>query len=530
VYPTFNEAYTAAWVNDEFKVSGRLTLTVGLRFDYQFPRTENTDQYSSFDPTRPNPDAGNRAGALVFAGAGPGRSGRRTFENPHKDAWGPRVGVAYRVGERNAIRGGYGIYYAGVAFDQFVGQPTLGFQANLLAPNLTNGLFPAFHLDAGFPQNLVVHPPFIDPTFANGSAPIAVAPDGLTLPRFQNWSVTYQQQLTDNMMLDVSYIGNRGTRLNHHFGTLGVDANMNDPRVLALGATVLNADINSPVAQNAGLSSPYPGFNGNVAQALRKYAQYQSILWRGVPTGRSQYHAMEVVLERSFTHGLQARIGYTYSKLYNNGAESGQGNEAINGTVQNPATRLEWGLSTDDTPHVFVTGFTWELPGTRRFSGAAKVLLGRWAVSGILRYESGRPLNITMANDLGGFLFNDQKRPNRVAGVDAIVPRNGNFDPNSQNYFNRNAWSDPGPLQFGNAPRRDGSARGFPTYSEDLMLSKVVPLREPARMRFEAQFGNIFNRTLFCDPNTNWSAGSFGTVNTQCNQPRSIQFGLRVDF
>jgi hypothetical protein len=532
VYPTFREGYTATWVNDEFKVTDSLTLTLGLRFDYQFARTEADDQYSTFDPNMPNPAAGNRPGALIFAGTGPGRSGQRTFEHPDKDAWGPRIGFAYRMGEKNAIKGGYGMYYAGVALDQFIGLPTLGFQANLLAPNLTNGREPAFYLDNGFPPDRVVRPPFIDPSFANGTNVLAVPPNGLTLPRFQNWSVTLQHQLSDNMMLDVSYIGNRGTRLNHHFQTLGVDANMNDPSVLALGATVLNANVNSQVAQAAGITPPYPGFSGNVAQALRKYPQYQQIQWRGVPTGRSQYHALEVVLERRFSRGLQARVGYTYSKLNNNGAESAQGVEGVNGTVQNPLDPLEWGLSADDTPHVLLTGFTWEIPGAQRFSsGPAKVLLAGWNVSGVLRYESGRPLNITMANDLGGFLFNGQKRPNRNGGVDAVAPRNGNFDPNNQNYFNKDAWADPGPLQFGNAPRRDDTVRSFPVYSEDLSLFKDFVLNAPSKLRFEAQFGNIFNRTLFCVPdNPNWSAASFGIINTQCNQPRSIQFALRYDF
>ena len=422
VYPTFNEAYTAAWINDEFKVSDKLTVTLGLRFDYQFARTERDDQYSTFDPNTPNPGAGNIPGALIFAGSGPGRTGSRKFpESPDKDAWGPRAGFAYRLGDKNAIRGGYGMYYSGVAFGQG-GLPTVGFQANLLAPNLSNGVSPAFYLDNGFPQDRVTFPPFIDPAFANGTAPLAVTPNGLTLPRFQNWSVTYQRQLTGNMMLGVSYIGNRGTRLSHHPSTLGVDANMNDPSVLALGATVLQANINSPAAQAAGIRSPYPGFTGNVAQALRKYPQYQNILWRGVPMGESQYHAVETVLERRFSRGLQARVAYTFSKLHNNGAENAQGSDGANATVQNPADPLEWSLSADDTPHVFLTGFTWEVPGSESWSsGVAKALLGGWNVSGVLRYESGRPFNITMANDLGGFLFNNQKRPNRVSGVEAVA-------------------------------------------------------------------------------------------------------------
>jgi len=529
VYPTFNEAYTAAWINDEFKVSDKLTLTLGFRFDYQFARTESDDQYSTFDPNTPNPGAGGIPGALIFAGSGTNRTGSRTFEDPKANSWGPRIGASYRVNDKNVIRGGYGMYYSGVAFSQFIGAPTLGFQGNPVAPNLSNGLQPAFYLDNGFPQDRIIQPPFIDPTFANGGAPIAVARDGLTLPRFQNWSVTLQHQLGPTTMLDISYIGNHGSRLNHHFNSLGVGANMNNPSVLNYGASVLQADINSDVAHNAGIPLPYPGFVGNVAQALRAFPQYQAIVWRGVPTGESQYHALELVLERHFSGGLQFRVGYTYSKLHNNGAESAQGDNGINDRVQNPANPLEWSLSADDTPHVFLTGFTWEVPYGRNATGIKKAVLGDWNVAGVLRYESGRPLNIVMANDLGGFLFNSQKRPNRVGGTGGVADLS-NFDPNADRYFNPAAWTDPGPLQFGNAPRNDGTVRSFPIYSEDVNVFKVFPLQNDMKLRFEAMFGNIFNRTLFCDPDTNWSSGSFGSVNTQCNQPRSIQLALRFDF
>ena len=119
----------------------------------------------------------------------------------------------------------------------------------------------------------------------------------------------------------------------------GLDYNMNDPHVLSLGAALLNSSIDSPAAQAVGIQPPYPGFNGTVAQALRKYPQYQSIEWRGLPLGRSQYHAIEVVLEQQLSRGLQYRVGYTYSRLKNNGAESGQGDEAINGGVQDP---IKW--------------------------------------------------------------------------------------------------------------------------------------------------------------------------------------------
>ena len=529
---TWYEDYLAPWINAEFKVNSKLTLNAGLRFDYQTARTEKDDNYSTFDANTPNPGAGGLPGAMIFAGSGPGRTGSRTFENPPHDAWGPRAGFSYRINDKTVVRGGYGIYYAGVAFSQFTGDPNLGFAYNAFAPNTTNGLQPAFLMDSGFPQNLIRTPPFIDPTVGNGTSPPAVAVDGETLPRFQNWSVTFQRRLTKNMMLDVSYIGNHGSRLNHNAERAGLDYNMNDPRVLALGATLLNSDINSPAAQAAGILPPYPGFTGNVAQALRKYPQYQAIGWRGLPLGRSQYNALEVVLEQQFAKGLQYRIGYTYSKLKNNGSESGQGNEGINGGVQDPINwdTADYGLSVDDTPHVFLVGFTWDIAyeSSKSWTGAKKAVLGGWNISGVARYESGRPLIITMANDMGGLLFNTQKRPNRT-GTDGVAAP-GDFDPLSDNYFNAAGWQDPGPLTFGNAPRADGTVRGFKVYNEDLTISKAFALPKDMRLRFLMVAGNILNRTTFCNPNTNFSSGAFGTVNTQCNQPRSVQFGLRFDY
>ncbi len=104
------------------------------------------------------------------------------------------------------------------------------------------------------------------------------------------------------------------------------------------------------------------------------------------------------------------------------------------------------------------------------------------------------------------------------------------FDPNKNSYFNKAAWSDPGPLQFGNAPARDGTVRGFRNYVEDVSIFKVTTFQERYRLRFEAQAGNVTNRVVLCDPNTNFSAGSFGTTSTQCNQPRSVQFSMKFEY
>jgi hypothetical protein len=132
----------------------------------------------------------------------------------------------------------------------------------------------------------------------------------------------------------------------------------------------------------------------------------------------------------------------------------------------------------------------------------------------------------------GGLLFNPQRRPDRVKGTSAYAKQQGSFyNPLLQNYFSSAGWTAPtGP--FGNAPRVDGTARGFPTYNEDMSLFKVFKLTEQLNARFEAQFGNVFNRTDFCNPSTFWdgSSATFGSIGTQCNYPRSVQFGLKFTY
>jgi hypothetical protein len=532
-YVTFNGNTTAAYINDDIKLTSRLNLTLGLRFDYQYPWTERFDRMSTFDPNAPNPAAGNRPGALVFAGEGAGRTGRRTFDDIPIDAFGPRFGFAYRVTDRTVLRGGYGMYFAAVTFGQG-GQPILGFEAGNSVSNLTNGQFATFHLDQGFPREAIRFPPFIDPSFANGTAPVGYPKDGLVMPRYQNWSFTIQRQISDTMVFDTSYVANRGTRLPHNPQFTGWFYNMNDPKILSLGTAVLQANINSDLARNAGITPPYAGFTGSVAQALRPFPQYQAIEWRDIPIGQSIFHSLQTKLDKRFSNGMQFRTFWTWSKLLNNRSESGQRG---GGGVQNPVNtqRGEWGLSFDDVPHTFVFSWTYELPFAKNATGVLKAVASGWTLNGILRYESGRPLNINMTNDLAGLLFNTEKRPHRVADSAALAEHE-KFDPNAiqaggaGRYFNPAGWTDPGALQFGNAPSRDGTARGFKNYVEDVSLFKVTRLTERVSLRIETQAGNVTNRVKFCDPNTTWTSGAFGTTALQCNQPRSVQFGAKLEF
>jgi hypothetical protein len=565
---TWYEAYTAAFINDEIKVTAKLSLTIGLRYDYMFPRTEAHDRYSSFDPTLPNPGAGNIPGAMAFAGTGTGRTGSRTFENPETNDWGPRFGFAYRVTNKDVVRGGYGMYYGPISFNYSApgGLPDVGAAATYpSAPQLTGGLYPAFYWDyrasdtcpsylqnspvstgCGFPSAAVIPPPNFSATIANGLDARGVHSDSLNLPRYANWSLVYERQLSDNTSFTLGYIGNRGTRLPMNGVGLGLGTDMMDPKYLALGATLLSSSITSagaqansyvqamPVDPADDLHKPYAGFGGTVAQALRPFPQYGSITWRsGFPGGYSTYHSLQTKLERRFSNGLQLRVAYTWSKLINNGAENGLIWGAI---VQNPVNvAAERGLSADDVPHTVIIAYTYALPfgkGQRwvNTGGVVNQIIGGWHVAATQRYASGRPINVTANCDTCGFQVGNQKRPNAVGGGGW---GGGHFDPGVgvavDRYYSYSGWADPGAYTFGNAPRTDPKLRDFPDYNEDFNIFKEFPIRhEDVKLRFETQFGNAFNRTHFGTPNTYWAGGSFGVVNGQVNVPRHIDFGLKL--
>jgi hypothetical protein len=219
--------------------------------------------------------------------------------------------------------------------------------------------------------------------------------------------------------------------------------------------------------------------------------------------------------------------------------DSGNANDVLGGGVQNPlcARACERAVSTDDVPHTFILAYTYQLPfgrGKQYGSNVHSILdkfIGGWGVSGIQRYQSGRPLGITQTGgNLTSWLFTNKRYPNKLSDGGWS---GGKFDPATDRYLDSSAWEEvlPASLVFGNAPRMDAHVRTFAIYNEDVSIFKDTAVKgEQYKIRFEAQFGNILNRTFFCNPNANFSSGGFGTTGGQCNIPRRIQFGLRFDF
>lgn len=536
--------YSAPWVNDDFKLTPKLTLSFGLRLDWQSGLYEQHGRFSTFDPAAQNPVG--HLGATIF-------NSSKANGNSNWNV-GPRFGFAYNFKDKNVVRGGYGIYYAGAQADSWDPYPVDGYQTNPTAPNLTNGLLPAFYfqgtgscpaqeasqgISCGWPAGSIILPPQLRADVANGGNPVGVASNTYTMPRYQNWSLSFQRQLTANMAIDIAYVGNHGTRLIDGRSSAGVYDNMNPGSVLSLGSALTNGRFNNGVPNAAAIAAgyttpPYPTFTGDLAQALRAWPQYQQINWRYFPNGKSHYNAFQASLDRRMSRGLQLRVAYTYSHLMNNGAESGLGSGGP--PVQNPSDLSNlYTVSSDDVPHILTFGWMYQLPfGKGKWIGgststALDKVIGNWQISAIQTYQSGRPLSITMANNsLGGYLFNYAQFPNKVSGTN---PLTGNFhDPNADTYLNAAAWTFPGQFAFGNAPRNDENVRWYGYHNEDFSIQKDTYFAESRFVRFQADAGNVLNRVFFCPPGTGLGNANFGKTGSQCNIPRRVQLALQIFF
>jgi hypothetical protein len=503
--------YTGFYVQDDLKLTARLTLNLGFRFEYIKAPIDRLDRASTIDLTTPNPGAGNLPGAMIFAGTGPGRSGRRSFVDTDLSGYGPRLGLAYQLTPKTVVRAGYGIYYS----NNYLELNNAGFNITGSFQSLDNGVTPAFRLRDGFPQNFRQESS-IDPTFLNRNSGSYIEQSAAAMPRTQNWTFGIQREFSRNLNLEALYIGSRATRL---ISAQLVRINQVDPKYLSLG-TLLTRNITSPEARAANIPIPYPGFTGTVAQALRPYPQYLDLSATQPKAGNSKYHAVTLRLQKRFSHGLATEAHYTFSKALGYASYAASSVDILG--QDNYNRQLEHGILVTDVPHAFAMNFNYELPlGTGR-------LLGGWSVSGIFRYQSGFPLTLSMTNTLG--IFNQRLRPDVVSGQSrATAIGNGDFDPTSDRRVNLAAFAAPAPFRLGTAAPTYEDMRTFPLLNEDFSLTKETRITEAVRLETYGQVFNAFNRHRFHTFTTSFSSTSFGRAGG-VSLPRFMQLGLRVRF
>ncbi|MFZ4984226.1 MAG: TonB-dependent receptor domain-containing protein [Blastocatellia bacterium] len=507
--------YLAFYVQDNYKISRRLTLNLGLRYDLHLPRTDRFDRLLNFDPTATEPTTG-RAGAFRFVGRN--TDNRRQFDTDWNNL-GPRAGFAYQVNDRTVVRGGASLGFispfnegdtvAGLGLSPTFSTRGVNTQAATTIPTIT--------IANPFPTGLVA--PLADTlglaslvgdsaTFVDRNYPIG---------EFYNWNLSIQHEFRSNLMLEVAYAGSKGNKL----AGPAIDLNALRPEFLALGDD-LRTQVPNPFFGKI-RTGPLAAANVERQLLLRAYPQFVSIGQQGIHDYFSNYHSFLLSVQKRFTSGFSISGAYTLSKLMDNAP----GNGEAGGSIQNVYNRAgEKSVSGEDIPQRLVVNYLYELPfgpGKKYLSaGPLATILGGWEVSGISTFSKERPLGITAT---GGSFLPGARRPNLVGN-----PNLPESERTFLRWFNTSAFAFPAtPFALGNVSRTLPNTRrpGFQIW--DISLQKNTRLREGINLEFRTEFFNAFNKTNFLGPNTQLGNAAFGQISA-ARTPRQIQFALKLIY
>ena len=534
-------AYHAFYAQDDWRVTKRLMLNLGLRYEFTRPPVAGMDQYSDFSLTEPNPAVNNYPGALIFAGNGPGRQNKSSLVPGWYGAWGPRVGLAYELNSKTTLRAGFARSFSRVTvvassshYAGFIGQ------YNFSSPN--QGITPAFNWDQGLPSYPL--PPQINPSFANnGNVDFWNGQNATRAPESLNWTFSIQRQLSGNTVFEADYNATVGVHLQSGIININqVPMAVVNQLIQKLGPTqainLLNSSVTSPQAVAAGIPIPYPSFTNSsvqrsqtVAQALRPFPQYLNIDTSqsgGDKSGHSAYHAAVLKLERRFSHGLTMQWNYAFSKLLTD-SDTYYANGGF--AEDNGNRKLEKSIGQFDQTHVVKLNTLFELPfgkGRRWLThGFANQVLGGWRLGAIQIYSSGYPLGVTRNAPL--LIFNGSNRAYITTYDTWRAPISGDkFDPAKDLYINPAVFPTQPAFLLGNATRYNPKLRSFPNLNENLSLGKSFGFSERLRLDFRAEAFNLLNRVVFSAPNTNLNNSSFGLVTGQANTARQMQLALKL--
>lgn len=586
--PRWTYWYYAFFGQDDFKVTPTLTLNLGLRYDVDVPRKEAHNNTSNFSPTAIDTEYGI-PGALVFGSTCNGCNTR--WANTWRKDWGPRVGFAWSpeaLHQTTVIRGGAGIIYGPLVYDDFGGSMATGYTVHP-APFSPNGFDPEFQIDDGFPA--FSPPPDLDPGYFNGS-PVSgswITPGAGRPATVYDWNLEVQHQLANDLILTVGYIGNHATDL---------ESNLLNPNNMPTSDFSLGDALYQPfVGNSAGVSAPFPQFvqnwggNPELQSALRPFPQYdyidQGCCLENV--GMSSFNALVVSVARHYHQGLNLQVSYTFGKTFTD-ADSALPNSGV-GVSQDMDTddlHKEKAISAQDLRHTLVFSGLYDLPfgKNKRFlnHGVGSIILGGWTVGAVQRMQSGQPLSFGCAWGIPG--FENCIRFSRNPGVSmksAAYARgskhlnpffnptsNGAIDPNTNTMFNleysdvtnsgsagygdkyffvdhnNNYYRDcttasqsnclaagfNQPYSFGmGIPRTTSEVRTPPYFNNDLSIIRNFALYENYTLSIKAEFLNTFNEHTFTIPDLQpYDGNSFGVPNGTINTPRNMQLTARFSF
>ncbi|HYK89418.1 MAG TPA: carboxypeptidase regulatory-like domain-containing protein [Acidobacteriota bacterium] len=543
-------------VGDTWRLTSKLTLNLGIRWDYYTPSFEKYDRTAFFDPTGANSGAGGRPGRMVWAGNkwGPASYGARYPEKPWKNGFAPRVGFAYSVSNKTVVRAGYGIFYSQAFYPGWGGgiDPN-GFNSTVNKSSVAFGGYqPAFYWQDGFPApDASQIPPFIDTTKQNGKGYPTYRPvEANRLPYAQQWNLTIEHQLDKDTMLSVAYVVNKGTRLPSN----NVPINVLDPKYLSMGAK-LNDVFEPGMASLDGIAAPYAAWvdqlsagecSPTVAQALLPYPQYcGKILGMNENAGSSIYHSFQAKVERRFSRGLFFLVSYTNSKLISDAADNTQKDIATwsgaSGIISPYERQRNRSISPEDVPQVFSLAASYELPigtGKRWMSGnkVANAIFGGFTFSTVFRASRGTPFVFRS----GYCNIPGQFGMGCIPGIlkNPMLQDPGSWDV-SKPLFDRSAFEPVDSFNYyqGNGPRvANYREQGY--HNQDFAIVKNLHFRENISLQLRAEMFNVWNWHILDQSiaNAGYSvdmdinSSTFGMWNGAVTNPRNIQVGVRLGF
>lgn len=542
--PSFNPVAKAYgfFAGDTWKASQKLSVTLGLRWDVFTPSVEENDKTSFFDPTGPNPGAGDRLGRLAFAGKGYGAAsyGADAPEKTYYKAFGPRIGLAYAFDQQTVVRAGYGIFFEQAYYPGWNGGiATDGFNEIVTFNSTLGGIQPAFLLQNGLPQNFS-KPPFLDSSFLNGqNAPNYRPVDANRRPYTQQWNFTIERQVGSNVRLTAAYVGNKGTRLLSQINAL----NALNPALLSLGNRLNDQFVPGQTTLD-GVSIPYAGWveqmtgcAPTVAQALLPYPQYcGNIYGQNESLGNSTYHALQLTAEKRFSNGLYFLANYTLSKTLTD-ADYSQSTQGPTYAISPFEGRRQKALSIQDTPNSFLFSTAYELPFGRgkpflnSRGTLMNFLVAGWQVTGIFRATSGQPLAFRSSYCNVPDQFAAACIPSVLPGASPYAQDKGSFNPDLP-LFNVQSFQ---PVSSFNFYYGDGSRvsniRGFGFTNLDFGIIKNFRFGERWAIQIRGEAFNVLNTHSFLNQFvTDIQSPNFGTFNGNITAPRNLQLGGKIIF
>ncbi len=528
--------YYGAYIQDDFRLSSKITLNYGLRWEHESGLEEqNNGIVTGFLPNAPNPIQSQVSGlttngVVEFAGqnGAPGSIG-----NPNWSKWGPRAGIAWQLNNKTVVRGGYGLFWA-PPFG--IGAPiqTAGYYATTTNSFTNDGYQTATaNLTNPFPAGLNKPAGNTLGALAGVGQTISFADPSSRSPRVQQFSIDVQRELAGGISVEVGYVGSRSSHLTTMSGNMNINAL--NPSYFSQGYGYLTQNVPNPLYGAVSSTSNFGGPQVGRYQLLLPHPQFGEINLSLSDQDKSRYDSLVLKAQKRFSHGLTFLSTLTWARSFDEG-NGGPGNFLNSGNQsvpQNPYNIAgEWAPSYYDSPIRWATTFTYDLPfgKGKQFLGssgrAMDALVGGWSFNGIGVYQTGFPLQITQTPDNNSLFGYDVQRPNATG----ISPQtSGSLESRLNNYINPAAFSAAPALTFGNVARSIGM-RGPGQANWDLSLFKSFSITEKFKGQFRTGLLNAFNTPLFNAPSTSYGSAGFGVISSQANFSRMVELGVRLFF